>query len=98
MKMITGTLSQGTLRPTVWATGAVLDMLVLELRKRAMHGALKGVMITARKVMAGVLAQVPLGTNQVSLWKSRNLLGVSQGSVMIIMEIVGVDLGVEIEV
>jgi hypothetical protein len=66
--MITGTPSQGTLCRTVWATGSVLDVLVLELRKRPMHGALKGVMITAREVMAGVLAQAPLGTNQVSLW------------------------------
>jgi hypothetical protein len=97
--MIAGALRQRSLHWTVWPTGAVLHVLVLEPRKRLMHGAVKGVMIMAKKVMAGVLVpQVPLGTNQASLWEIRNLLGVSQDSVMIIMEIVGADLDVEIEV
>jgi len=75
----------------------------LLLRKRLMiPGIVRGVMMTARKLTPGVLARQVgirnlLGANRISLWGIRNLLGTTQGLVMMTMEIIEVDLDVEIE-
>jgi hypothetical protein len=65
-------------------------------------GIVRGVMMTARKVTPGALARQVgirnlLGVNLISLWGIRNLLGTTQGLVMMTMEIIEVDLDVEIE-
>jgi len=74
----------------------------LHLRKRLMIAGIgRGVMMTARKLTPGVLARQVgirnlLGANRISLWGIRNLLGTTQGLVMMTMEIIEADLDVEI--
>jgi hypothetical protein len=80
-----------------------LQQRAFHLRKRLMiHGIVRGVMMTARKLTPGVLARQVgirnfLGANLISLWGTRNLLGTTQGSVTMTMRIIEVDLDVEIE-
>ncbi|KAF8715860.1 hypothetical protein HU200_026817 [Digitaria exilis] len=76
----------------------------LHLRRKLMiPGVVKEGLITSKKLIliAGVLApQVGtrslLGANQISLQEARSPLGTSQGLVMIMVEMVGVDLDVDI--